>query len=144
MIFRSRQNIYEVSCNKALRLLFNILWNVLQITQELYKLGARRISVFSTVPLGCLPILRTIGGGILRKCALLGNLAAQSFNSKLSAEVDYLASKLPTTQLVYIDIYKPLLYIIQNAYKYGSLSLSGCIFFFEFCCALYLKDICFI
>lgn len=87
--------------------------------QELYRLGARRISVFSVLPVGCLPSTRTIGGGILRTCAAADNDAAQLFNSKLSAEVDNLASKLPYSTLVFIDIYKPFLEIIQNAHKYG-------------------------
>jgi len=102
---------------------------ILQTTQALYMLGARRISVFSALPIGCVPVARTIEGGILRECATIDNLAAQLFNSKLSAEIDYLASKLPTSTLVYIDTYRPFLDIIQNPQKYGSLSLSLCIFF---------------
>ncbi|KAJ8439807.1 hypothetical protein Cgig2_029067 [Carnegiea gigantea] len=86
---------------------------------ELYGLGARRISVLSVLPAGCLPVARTIEGGILRTCAAVDDLGAQLFNSKLSAEIDYLASKLPTSRLIYIDIYRPFLDMVQNAHKYG-------------------------
>ncbi|KAL2895406.1 GDSL esterase/lipase EXL3, partial [Bienertia sinuspersici] len=53
---------------------------------ELYNLGARRIGVFSTPPIGCVPSQRTVGGGILRECAENYNQACQLFNSKLSFE----------------------------------------------------------
>ncbi|KAL5847863.1 hypothetical protein ACOSQ3_011387 [Xanthoceras sorbifolium] len=88
--------------------------------QELYGLGARRIAVFSAPPLGCLPSTRTLaGGGSRRECIEQYNQAAQLFNSKLSAEVDSLKSNLPQANLIYIDIYSPLLDLIQNSNKYG-------------------------
>ncbi|CAN0871287.1 GDSL esterase/lipase EXL3 [Linum grandiflorum] len=36
---------------------------------ELYKLGARKIGVFSTLVVGCVPETRTLGGGKQRECA---------------------------------------------------------------------------
>ncbi|XP_010692505.2 GDSL esterase/lipase EXL3 [Beta vulgaris subsp. vulgaris] len=87
--------------------------------QELYKLGARRMGLFSAPPIGCVPSQRTIGGGIVRECAEHYNQAAQLYNSKLSIKLDSLAHKLPHTKVVYIDIYSPLLDLIQNPDKYG-------------------------
>ncbi|KAL9261162.1 GDSL esterase/lipase EXL3-like protein [Drosera capensis] len=87
--------------------------------QELYKLGIRRIGVFSAPPIGCVPSQRTIGGGPVRECAENYNHAAKLFNSKLSSVLDSLGKTLPNSRLVYIDIYNPLLGLIQNPSKYG-------------------------
>lgn len=90
------------------------------LMKELLKLGARRIGVFSAPPLGCLPSQRTLGGGALRLCAKDRNQAAQLYNSKLSTKLDLFAKKLPHTRVVYLDIYHPLLDIIQHPRNYGN------------------------
>ncbi|EXC04219.1 GDSL esterase/lipase EXL3 [Morus notabilis] len=87
--------------------------------KQLYGLGARRIGLFSTPPIGCVPSQRTLGGGLLRDCAEEYNEAALLFNSKLSATLDSLKPQLPNGRLVYIDIYNPLLDLIVNHKKYG-------------------------
>ncbi|CAA2989554.1 GDSL esterase lipase EXL3-like [Olea europaea subsp. europaea] len=87
--------------------------------KELYKLGARRIAVFSIPPIGCLPSQRTVAGGGFRVCAEKYNQAAQLVNSKLSSECDSLAKKLPKSKVVYIDIYNPFLDLIQRPRNYG-------------------------
>ena len=87
--------------------------------QDLYDLGARRIAVFSVIPVGCVPLQRTVGGGIRRKCANCTNSAAELFNSKLSAEIDALPSRLPNSTVAYIDWYTPVIDVIQNPKKYG-------------------------
>lgn len=75
--------------------------------------------MFGAPTLGCLPSTRTVAGGLKRDCAKEYNEAAQLFNSKLSAELDSL-NNLPDVRIVYIDIYNPLLDIIQNPNKYGN------------------------
>ncbi|KAK1555598.1 hypothetical protein Q3G72_028754 [Acer saccharum] len=89
--------------------------------QELYELGARKIAVFGAPPLGCLPASITFAGEIIsrEKCVEAYNQAAKLFSDKLSAEVDRLNSNLADVKLVYIDIYHPLLDLIQNPNKYG-------------------------
>ncbi|KAF8406616.1 hypothetical protein HHK36_008706 [Tetracentron sinense] len=82
--------------------------------QEIYGLGARKVGIFSAPPIGCVPSQRTMGGGKQRKCVKGRNQAAKLFNSKLSSELDSLNNKLPHARLVYIDIYNPLLYLIQK------------------------------
>ncbi|KAK4490257.1 hypothetical protein RD792_000919 [Penstemon davidsonii] len=96
-------------------------------TQELYKLGARRIGVFGTPPIGCLPSQRTLAGGALRDCAEDYNQAAQLVNVKLSNVLASLGQKLPQSRVVYIDIYNPFLDIIQHPQNYGfEVSDKGC------------------
>lgn len=88
-------------------------------TETIYKLGARRIAIFGVPPIGCLPFQRTLAGGTLRACADNYNQAAQIYNSKLSAQLDSLGKNLPHSKVVYIDIYNPLINIIQNPRNYG-------------------------
>ncbi|ONI32334.1 hypothetical protein PRUPE_1G361900 [Prunus persica] len=87
--------------------------------KDLYGLGVRRIGVLNTPPIGCVPSQRTVAGGVLRECDEKQNQASQLFNSKLSAEVDDLNKNLPNSRVVYIDIYNPLLDLINNPSKYG-------------------------
>ncbi|WOH09986.1 hypothetical protein DCAR_0729447 [Daucus carota subsp. sativus] len=87
--------------------------------KELVKLGARRIGVFSAPPVGCLPAQRTLAGGSLRVCAKDRNEASQLYNSKLSAKIDLFAKKHPHLRVAYVDIYHPLLDIIQHPRNYG-------------------------
>ncbi|CAI0435570.1 unnamed protein product [Linum tenue] len=95
--------------------------------QEIYKLGARKIGVFSAPPIGCVPSQRTAGGGPMRVCADNSNQAAILFNSKLKSKLDSLHQMLPNSRVVYIDVYSPLLQIIQTPTKYGfEISEKGC------------------
>ncbi|KAB2628273.1 T4O12.12 [Pyrus ussuriensis x Pyrus communis] len=87
--------------------------------KELYKLGVRRIGVFSAPPIGCVPSQRTLGGGILRGCAEEHNDAAKLFNIKLSSSLNSLSSALSGSKIIYVDVYNPLLDIILNPAKYG-------------------------
>ncbi|KAL9413304.1 hypothetical protein AB3S75_041889 [Citrus x aurantiifolia] len=87
--------------------------------KDLYGLGVRKIGVLSTLPLGCLPIIRTLHGGPMRFCGDTANRAAQLFNSKLLAEVNSLNSSLPQAKIVYVDVYNPLLDLIKNPVKSG-------------------------
>ncbi|WCJ24043.1 GDSL esterase/lipase At1g23500 [Euphorbia peplus] len=93
---------------------------------ELYGLGARRIGFMSTLPLGCLPAARA--GGML--CNEFVNQAAQMFNSKLSTQLASLNTSLPQSNIVYLDVYTPLLNLVQNPQNFGFVVANmGC------CCA---------
>jgi hypothetical protein len=85
-------------------------------------LGVRRIGVFSAPPLGCLPALKTMNGNSGKGCVDDPNEAAKLFNAKLFAELDDLNNNLPHSKVVYIDVYDPLLDIIQNPKKHGHIS----------------------
>ncbi|KAL9429605.1 hypothetical protein AB3S75_031422 [Citrus x aurantiifolia] len=97
------------------------------IIKDLYGVGVRKIAIFSTMPVGCLPIFRTLHGGLMRSCADDDNKAAELFNSKLLAEVKNLNSSLPQAKIVYVDFYNPLLDLISNPVKSGfSVSDRSC------------------
>ncbi|MQL90390.1 hypothetical protein Taro_022985 [Colocasia esculenta] len=95
--------------------------------QELYNEGARKIGVLGVPPIGCVPSQRTLHGGILRDCSAPLNEAALLFNKEISTELERLAPKLKGSRLIYVDIYAPLLDIMQYPLKYGFLvSTQGC------------------
>ncbi|KNA05802.1 hypothetical protein SOVF_186980 [Spinacia oleracea] len=95
--------------------------------QELYGLGARRIGVVSAPPCGCLPSQRTLHGGLRKSCADKENQASILFNGKLSTELSNLNQKLPQSRFVYLDIYNPLLNLINNPSQSGfEVANKGC------------------
>ena len=87
--------------------------------KELYTLGARRVWVLSTLPLGCLPVGRTAAGGPLRACAEIVNGQARLFNSQLSSSLNSIKGTMPDYNLQFVDVYTPLLNIIQNPASSG-------------------------
>ncbi|CAN1315088.1 GDSL esterase/lipase EXL3 [Linum perenne] len=60
----------------------------------------------------------------VQKCAEDRNEAALMFNSKLEPKLKSLAQALPRSKIVYIDVYTPLLQLIQNPRKFGNHPLN--------------------
>ncbi|KAL0857547.1 hypothetical protein Bca101_062701 [Brassica carinata] len=97
-----------------------------EFIKKLSGLGAKKIGVFSAVPVGCVPAQRTLFGGFKRECYETLNNMAMHFNSKLSSSMDALQKELPS-KLVYIDIYKTLHDIMTNSSRYGfKVADKGC------------------
>ncbi|CAN1322968.1 GDSL esterase/lipase At5g42170 [Linum perenne] len=94
---------------------------------DLYKLGARKIGVFSTLVSGCVPEARTLAGGKQRECAENFNELAKLYNGKLTHEIDYLGNKLPDVKIVFVDLFTPLLDIINNPPKYDTGKIEAAI-----------------
>ncbi|KAK8716823.1 hypothetical protein V6N13_044120 [Hibiscus sabdariffa] len=100
-----------------------------QFLQDLYGLGARRIGLLGLPPIGCVPSQRTLGGGKNRDCYEAENQLASAYNAKLSGVIDNLKTvfTLPGTKLIFLDIYYPLLSLIENPGKYGfEVATVGC------------------
>ncbi|GAB4847562.1 hypothetical protein Ancab_026623 [Ancistrocladus abbreviatus] len=95
--------------------------------QSLYGKGARRIGIQNVPPIGCLPSQRTEFGGLLRHCVEEYNAAAVLFNSKLLSLIHFLNSKFPDARFVYLDLYHPLLHLINNPHQSGFMVANkGC------------------
>ncbi|KAL8216479.1 hypothetical protein R6Q57_023316 [Mikania cordata] len=92
---------------------------VLNLTQEIYMLGVRRIVVLSTPPIGCLPAVRTIAGGPQRTCVDEENNIAQLFNNNLKQQLQLWTTAVPQSKVAFIDYYGTLMSIIENPQKYG-------------------------
>jgi NifB/MoaA-like Fe-S oxidoreductase len=91
----------------------------MKLMKDLYELGARRFAVFSLSPIGCVPLQRTIKGGLRRDCVEKLNEGALIFNSKLSSSLIDLSKKLPDSRIVYLENFSLLHDIIINHNKYG-------------------------
>ncbi|KAI3822801.1 hypothetical protein L1987_10399 [Smallanthus sonchifolius] len=87
--------------------------------QELYQLGARKIGVSTLPPIGCLPASITIFSEDSNECVTKMNSVAEYFNKMLNATSLTLKSKLSGLNLVVLDIYQPLLDLIQKPTDYG-------------------------
>ncbi|WCJ24334.1 GDSL esterase/lipase At1g23500 [Euphorbia peplus] len=110
---------YDISAYTSL--LVNLASN---FVKEIYGLGARRIGFMSTLPLGCLPGGRA--AGLL--CNEIVNQAAKMFNSKLSTQLASLKRSLPQSNIVVLDVYNPLLGVINNPQKNGfTVANVGCV-----------------
>ncbi|XP_035830481.1 GDSL esterase/lipase At5g42170 [Helianthus annuus] len=112
--FPTRRSQYDIRAYNDM-----LVKRAVGFVQDLHKLGARKIVVLGALPIGCLPIDRTVAGGLRRMCVDKYNKAAQLFNSMLIEKLQLLASSLPQSKVAYGDIYNPLLRIIENPQRYG-------------------------
>ncbi|KAI3908816.1 hypothetical protein MKW98_029366 [Papaver atlanticum] len=85
---------------------------------ELYSLGAKNISRLP--PSGCLPFVKTLNLVPGRPSLEEIKKASKDFNVKLQNLVATLSIELDGIELVYADIYNPLLNVIQNPNLYGN------------------------
>ncbi|KAK8596614.1 hypothetical protein V6N13_001230 [Hibiscus sabdariffa] len=121
-VLRARKLQYDIPAYTDL-----MVNSAAEFLKELYGLGVRRIGVFSTPPIGCVPSQRTLGGGIERECAEDYNVAARLFNKKLISVLNSFRTSMPDGRFVYIDVYNPLLDLIQNPQKSGfEVANKGC------------------
>ncbi|GJN20713.1 hypothetical protein PR202_gb08123 [Eleusine coracana subsp. coracana] len=106
---------------------------VVQCASEFFKklhgLGARRMNIAGAPPIGCVPSQRTNAGGLERECVALYNQAAVVYNAALEKEIKRLngSDDMPGSVLKYIDLYTPLLDMIQRPQAYGfDVTNRGC------------------
>ncbi|CAN6866217.1 unnamed protein product [Brassica oleracea] len=93
--------------------------SAVKFVRELHKLGAKKIGVFSAVPVGCVPLQRTVFGGMFtRGCVKPLNNMAKQFNARLSPALESLDKELDGV-ILYIDVYDTLYNMIQHPSKYG-------------------------
>ncbi|CAN6481205.1 unnamed protein product [Victoria cruziana] len=98
-----------------------------EFAKTIYDLGARRIGISGLPAIGCVPFIRSIAGGITRQCSDPHNEASVMFNEKLRTKVQSLANSLDGASVLYLDVYSPLMDMIENHEKYGFEEVShGC------------------
>ncbi|CAF2198798.1 GDSL esterase/lipase At1g73610 [Brassica napus] len=97
------------------------------LIKSLYDMGARKFAVMGTLPLGCLPGARSSIANLFKVCEVFSNQAAAMFNQKLSAELDNLGAAFPGAKFMYIDMYNPLMGLINNPQASGFIDAAdGC------------------
>ena len=79
-----------------------------------------------------MPSQRTIAGGVRRQCGEGHNQLATLFNAKLTTLLDSLNKDMPDSRMVYLDIYNPLLDLIEHPEKNGNSQILSNNFFFFF------------
>ena len=67
-----------------------------------------------------MPSQRTVAGGLHRQCGEGHNQLAMLFNAKLTTLLDSLNKDMPNSRMVYLDIYNPLLDLIEHPEKNGN------------------------
>ena len=79
-----------------------------------------------------MPSQRTVAGGGRRQCGEGHNQLATLFNAKLTTLLDSLYKDMPNSRMVYLDIYNPLLDLIEHPEKNGNSQILSQNFFFFF------------
>lgn len=89
------------------------------IWQGLLQEGAQKIAIVGLPPMGCLPIMITLNGGLIsdRKCIEKFSSVARDYNLILKDIVK--SMQQPKLKIVYGDIYEPLDDMIRNPQNYG-------------------------
>ncbi|KAF5726481.1 GDSL esterase/lipase [Tripterygium wilfordii] len=95
--------------------------------QELYGLGARKISLGGIPPMGCMPLERTTNTAGSYDCVERYNTISLQFNDKLKNMTVELNKELPGIKLVFSNPYSPLMNIIKRPSLYGfQVTGAGC------------------
>ena len=95
-----------------------------KFVEDIYYLGARKISLAGLPPMGCLPLQRFTNILGHHACAEDKNRLAWEYNAKLTRTIAKLNNKLPGIKLVYADAYGIFLDIITRPSHYGEFLIS--------------------
>ncbi|XP_057956691.1 GDSL esterase/lipase At2g30310-like [Malania oleifera] len=94
--------------------------NLQNFVKNLYNVGLRKMAIGSLPPFGCWPGVKALKLVPLAvSCSEIINAGAKSYNDKLVNKIPQLQASLPGSQIVYADIYGPLLDMGNNPQNYG-------------------------
>ncbi|XP_042027346.1 GDSL esterase/lipase At2g40250-like [Salvia splendens] len=96
-----------------------LLGNLKDFVKKLYKRGARRVGVLGMPPVGCLPLDISTKFGFKRECVSQHNADATQFNERLQQYINQFVTEMPQLKIAYIDIYNPMMDMINNPSRYG-------------------------
>ena len=82
-----------------------MLAEVGNLIDQIYKLGARRIALFSLGPVGCVPARALLPGAPVDKCFGKMNLMVKNYNKGLESLVDDMPIKYPGAAGVFGAVY---------------------------------------
>ncbi|XP_059637227.1 GDSL esterase/lipase At5g45960-like isoform X2 [Cornus florida] len=105
-----------------------LMQHIQKFLQDLTEQGARQILVAGLPPMGCLPVAITLYSGDAfhqRRCVETLSSVARDYNNILQNKLKSMQNN--TTNILYIDIYKPLSDMIQRQGHFGFEDVSnGC------------------
>ncbi|XP_010688929.2 GDSL esterase/lipase At2g42990 [Beta vulgaris subsp. vulgaris] len=90
-----------------------------KFVEEIYSLGARKISLAGVPPMGCLPLERTINLMAIHECNEEYNNVALEFNAKVKGLVNQLNMQLPGIKVFLSNPYNVLRQMIRKPSIYG-------------------------
>uniref|UniRef100_A0A2N9FCF8 GDSL esterase/lipase 6 n=1 Tax=Fagus sylvatica TaxID=28930 RepID=A0A2N9FCF8_FAGSY len=102
-----------------------MLVEVATFIDQIYKLGARRIVVFSLGPVGCIPARALLPGAPIDKCYGKMNLMVKEYNHGLERMVNHMHIKYPNAIGVYGSIYNIVQQIRAIPSHYGLSDVSN-------------------
>ncbi|KAI3864962.1 hypothetical protein MKX03_023233 [Papaver bracteatum] len=101
--------------------------NTGRFIKDLRNLGARKISLSGSFPMGCLPIVRTLNVLVGRACLDRYNEVARDFNRNLINLVADLNKEVSGIRVVYADAYSLVIQMIETPSLYGfEVVKNGC------------------
>ncbi|CAA0839333.1 GDSL esterase/lipase [Striga hermonthica] len=124
--------VQGISIREASTYIPAIVRAIVNATTELINMGANRIVIPGSGPLGCYPYILTALPDTnpfaydLFGCLKSINNLIISKNAALQAEILKLPSKFPTTQILYADIYTGVTTVLQQDFFSGNLTLKAC------------------
>ncbi|MED6145592.1 hypothetical protein PIB30_026586 [Stylosanthes scabra] len=93
--------------------------------EMMHRLGAQKLVVVGVLPLGCIPLMRTLKN-TNNTCDSTLNDVANSFNAKLSKKLAQLKAKLGLTT-AYVDVFGMIQRAVSEPKKYGFVEATkGC------------------
>ncbi|KAF5195316.1 GDSL esterase/lipase [Thalictrum thalictroides] len=103
----------------------DMLVEVQKLVDEIYKLGARRIALFSLGPVGCVPARVNLPEAPISKCYGKMNKIVKRYNAGLESLVKDMPIKYPGTIGVYGAIYNIVQLLRAKPGRYGFTNTSG-------------------
>uniref|UniRef100_A0A0D9XWG2 GDSL esterase/lipase n=1 Tax=Leersia perrieri TaxID=77586 RepID=A0A0D9XWG2_9ORYZ len=94
---------------------------VARAVAELYEAGARRMAVMGVTPVGCTPRVMWEGLHLVdgRSCVDEANELVEGYNARLTARLNMLRTRLSSADIVFCDMYKGMMEIINHPARYG-------------------------
>uniref|UniRef100_A0A0D9XNM4 GDSL esterase/lipase n=1 Tax=Leersia perrieri TaxID=77586 RepID=A0A0D9XNM4_9ORYZ len=94
---------------------------VARAVAELYEAGARRMAVMGVTPVGCTPRVMWEGLHLVdgRSCVDEANELVEGYNARLAARLNILRTQLSGAGIVFCDMYKGMMDIINHPARYG-------------------------
>ena len=91
---------------------------------EIYRYGARKLSLAGLPPMGCLPLERTINLFAIHECNEEYNNVALEFNGKMKNLVNQLNKELPGIHVVFSNPYYLVRQMVKKPSLFGKLSFN--------------------